>query len=144
MKLVYIFLIGLSVGLTSCGSADPKPGPTPTSNVVGTYTINKILANNQEGVLTGTGSATITSLTDTTVSVKYRTQLTVVATGVQKNLDMDIAEGNVSVSNEVYSISYPQPYTANRYLFGSVMLGNRLLISRTIDSKDVTIEYIRK
>lgn len=139
------FLIVLSLFGCSDSDEDPKPaGPHWASNIAGTYSINKILSNNKEGEVTGTGSAVIKAINDTTVSIQYRTDLKFVATGSTKNLDQDIEKGSVSLSDDVYRLSYPQPYTSNMYFFGSIVLGNRLMISRTIDSKDITIEYIRK
>ncbi|OJW78348.1 MAG: hypothetical protein BGO59_30545 [Spirosoma sp. 48-14] len=138
-------LIGFSLIGCSDSDEDPKPaGPHWASNIAGTYSINKILSNNKEGEVTGTGSVLIKAINDTTVSIQYRTDLKFVASGTTKNLDQDIDKGNVSLLDDVYRLSYPQPYTSNMYFFGSVLLGNRLIISRTIDSKDITIEYIRK
>lgn len=139
------FLVAISLLGCSDSDDDPKPaGPHWASNIAGTYSINKILSNNKEGEVTGTGSTIIKAINDTTVSIQYRTDLKFVATGVTKNLDQDIEKGRVSLTGDVYQLSYPQPYTSNMYSFGSILLSNRLLISRTIDGKDITIEYIRK
>jgi hypothetical protein len=147
MKYLPLCIVVLSILLNSgCSESDdiPKPGSNLADAISGTYTISKILSNNKEGELTGTGSAVLTAINDTTLAIRYRTDLRIVASGVTKNLDQDIEKSSVTLTGDVYTLSYPQAYTKNTFLFGNIILGNRLVISRTIDSRDVTIEYVRK
>lgn len=134
-------LLVAAVLIWSCSKPEePKAAKNLAGKIAGSYTLNTILSSDVKG----TGSVTITAVNDTTVTVRQQTSLTIVSSGAVKNLDQNIDQGFVTLANDVYTISYPQTFSQNKLLYGNILLGNRLTLSRTVDTKSVTLEYIKK